>query len=142
VFSATALETASRTNAAVRDAVMEAMTGELLARGRIQFRLGRLWSDQRVADFLLERAGVVAADGRAMTALQMSRADVADYLGVTIEPVSLALSRFQREGLVVMPDAHHFCIRRPGALASLASGDRDYRDHYAAAGSAEAQGVA
>jgi CRP-like cAMP-binding protein len=142
VFSASALEAASRTDAAVRDAVMEAMTGELLARDRIQFRLGRLWSDERVADFLLERAGVVAANGRAMTALQMSRADIADYLGVTIETVSRALSRFQREGLVVMPDAHHFCIRRPGALASLASGDRDYCGHHAAAGNAEAQGVA
>lgn len=131
VFSASALEAALRTNMAVRDAVMEAMTSELLARDRIQFRLGRLWADERVADFLIERAARFDNSHGEVIALQMSRSDIADYLGVTIETISRALSRFQREGLVAMPDAHHFSITRPGALADLASGDRDYCDHRA-----------
>jgi CRP/FNR family transcriptional regulator len=130
VFSAAALETALRANIAVRDAVMEAMTGELLARDRIQFRLGRLWADERVADFLIERAARIGDAHSQAIALQMSRADIADYLGVTIETISRALSRFQREGLVTMPDAHHFSITRARALADLASGDRDYSDHH------------
>lgn len=133
VFSASALDAALRANTGVRDAVMEAMTSELLARDRIQFRVGRLWADERVADFLIERAARLDNNHGESIALPMSRADIADYLGVTIETISRALSRFQREGLVVMPDAHHFTITRAGALADLASGDRDYCDHHAVA---------
>jgi CRP/FNR family transcriptional regulator, anaerobic regulatory protein len=133
VFSASAVEAALRTNERVRDAVIASMTGELLARDRIQFRLGRLWADERVADFLLERAGHREEDVARNITLQMSRADIADYLGVTIETISRALSRFQREGLLAMPDAHHFSIVRAAALAALASGDRDYSDPHAMA---------
>ena len=102
------------------------VTNELIARDRIQFRLGRLWSDERVADFLLERASLARSSADRTTSLQMSRADIADHLGVTIETVSRALSRFQREGVVRMTDAHHFTIVRLGALRALAEGDGDY----------------
>jgi CRP-like cAMP-binding protein len=126
VFSASALDAAIAARAHVRDAVIEALTSELIARDRIQFRLGRLWSDERVADFLLECAehGQGASDHA--LCLQMSRADIADHLGVTIETVSRALSRFQREGLVEMKDAHHVQITHEAALTALASGDGDY----------------
>jgi CRP-like cAMP-binding protein len=130
IFSSRALEAAALVDARVREAVMESMTGELLARDRIQFRLGRLWADERVADFLLERAGTIKDNDAGTFALRMSRVDIADYLGVTIETISRALSRFQREGLVDMPDAHHFSIVRASALAALASGDRDYFDEH------------
>ena len=120
---ASALDTACVEDPAVREAIMQAMTAEIVARDRIQFRLGRLWADERVADFLLELIEE-APEARALSArLQMSRADVADYLGVTIETVSRALSRFQREGLIRLHDAHHFTVLRVGALNALAMRD-------------------
>lgn len=125
-FSAHALDLAFAERADVREAVLEALTRELTARDRIQFRLGRLWSDERVADFLLERARLAETHDRPSIALQMSRADIADHLGVTIETVSRALSRFQRDGIVRMIDAHHFTIARPRALAALAEGDGEH----------------
>jgi CRP-like cAMP-binding protein len=125
-FKASAVEAIVAVNTHVRDAVLTSLTNELIARDRIQFRLGRLWSDERVADFLLERAGLAQSPAGQSVSLQMSRADIADHLGVTIETVSRALSRFQREGVVRMADAHHFTILRFGALRALAEGDGDY----------------
>lgn len=129
-FSAKALEAAMATDPAVREAVLDALTKELIQRDRIQFRLGRLWSDERVADFLLERAGARGRTG-AVVALEMSRADIADHLGVTFETVSRAISRFQRAGMIAMTDAHHFTILHHGALTVLAEGDGGHAIQHA-----------
>jgi hypothetical protein len=101
------------------------MTAEMTARDRIQFRLGRLWSDERVADFLVELSTEPDGTSRASSTIVMSRADIADHLGVTIETVSRALHSFQRRGLVRLDGAHRFTILRGRALRGFASGDGD-----------------
>jgi CRP-like cAMP-binding protein len=124
-FPVRALDAAADDNPEVREAVLEAMTAEMTARDRIQFRLGRLWADERVADFLVELSTTPDGASRASSSIAMSRADIADHLGITIETVSRALHRFQRQGLVRLDGAHRFTILRNRAFRGFAAGDSD-----------------
>jgi CRP/FNR family transcriptional regulator, nitrogen fixation regulation protein len=60
--------------------------------------LGQKTAMERVASFLLEMDGRLAVAG--MMALPMCRRDIGDYLGLTLETVSRALSQLQTQGIL------------------------------------------
>lgn len=60
--------------------------------------LGRKTSLERVAAFVLEMD--LRLTGAEVIALPMSRRDIADYLGLTLETVSRALSRLHEVGII------------------------------------------
>jgi CRP/FNR family nitrogen fixation transcriptional regulator len=79
--------------------------------------LGRRRAAEKLAAFLLDwqaRAG----DGESLY-LPMSRQDIADYLGLTIETVSRGLSQFERDGILALSGARRIHILKPAALHSL-----------------------
>jgi len=86
--------------------------------------LGRKTAREKVATFLVTLWARLVGDGEqpAQITLPMSRSDIADYLGLTIETVSRTLTMFKRESLITLPDANHVAIKRHDALARIAEG--------------------
>jgi CRP/FNR family transcriptional regulator, nitrogen fixation regulation protein len=86
--------------------------------------LGRQTSIERVAAFLVEMDRRLQSPGEMI--LPMTRRDIADYLGLTIESVSRALSVFRRDGLLSFRGyAHrHIVLHHRSRLAELANSSR------------------
>ena len=79
--------------------------------------LGRRSASERVASFLLDLAERLG--GGDELELPMSRQDMADYLGLTIETVSRTVTQMQGSGLIGLAGCRHVRLTRPGALAEL-----------------------
>jgi CRP/FNR family transcriptional regulator len=77
-----------------------------------------------VATFLLaqSRLGVICQVPRARFALPMTRGDIADYVGLTIETVSRTLTKLRSDGLVDIPNATDIVIRNRAAMKQIAEG--------------------
>ena len=88
--------------------------------------LGRLTAKERVARFLLARADCSQRVGGSRDRgfeLPMSRADIADYLGLTTETVSRVFTQLRQAGLIEYDAARRVVLRERGALSALAEGD-------------------
>jgi CRP/FNR family transcriptional regulator len=84
--------------------INEFVARELMLAQEQMLLLGRRTAEEKVAAFLVgwrERLTQVG-DERQTISLPMSRQDVADYLGLTIETVSRTLTRFEREKMLVI----------------------------------------
>jgi CRP-like cAMP-binding protein len=78
------------------------------------FLLGRKTASERIASFLLQMARRVHAS-RVAIELPMGRADVADYLCLTIETVCRGLTQLRQRGTIAV-DRTHIAIRDRHAL--------------------------
>jgi CRP/FNR family nitrogen fixation transcriptional regulator len=74
-------------------------------------------AQERVAGFLLEMADR-ASDGGAVE-LPMSRQDIADYLGLTIETVSRTLTQLEKSAVIELPTSRRILLRNRAALTRL-----------------------
>jgi len=74
-------------------------------------------AEERVAHFLLEMSHRGGNPGSVN--LQMSRQDIADYLGITIETVSRTLTHFEQAGLISLRTSRQIDLCRRSALARL-----------------------
>jgi CRP-like cAMP-binding protein len=74
-------------------------------------------AQERVAGFLLEMSKRAAGDGA--IELPMSRQDIADYLGLTIETVSRTLSHLERNAAIAVPTSRRIILRNRTALSRL-----------------------
>jgi CRP/FNR family transcriptional regulator len=91
---------------------------QLAASDRMLLLLGRKTAAERLASFLLSFASR-APDGSTSVFLPMSRADIADYLGLTIETVSRLVTRFRTARWIRLLDAHTISITNLQALETL-----------------------
>jgi CRP/FNR family nitrogen fixation transcriptional regulator len=81
--------------------------------------LGRQNAVERVAAFLLEMSERQA--GLRRIELPMSRTDIADYLGLTIETVSRVLSRLKQKGVIRLPTLRSVEIVKREFLQDMAA---------------------
>lgn len=78
--------------------------------------LGCLSAGQRLAAFLLHMYALQCDE---TVVLPMSRQDIADYLGSTVETVSRGLAQFEREGLIKLTSARRIRLLDKRALRSV-----------------------
>ena len=94
----TSLEHVAETDALVARDLLSMTTSNLQHAEDHMLLLGRKTSLERVAAFLLEMDRRLS--GADVMALPMSRRDIADYLGLTLETVSRALSSLHERGFL------------------------------------------
>ena len=92
------LERVAESDAVVSRNLLGMTTQNLMHAEDHMLLLGRKNSLERVAAFLLEMDMRLTATG--IVALPMSRRDIPDYLGITLETVSRALARLHRAGVL------------------------------------------
>ena len=86
--------------------------------------LGRKTAEEKVMTFLLtlaERAKRRGQDGRALS-LPMSRNDIADYLGLTVETVSRTMTKLRKRGVIRLPRPQDVILSADVDLHALAEG--------------------
>jgi len=89
--------------------------------------LGRKSAAEKVASFLCvltQRVGQ-DRDGHKHIQLPMSRADIADFLGLTTETVSRTLTQLRKARIIAIENIHSVSVLRPTALLGLSLGDRE-----------------
>jgi CRP-like cAMP-binding protein len=106
---------ASRDNDVARQ--LWAMTAAELQRAQDHIMLLIKTAQERVAGFLLEMAKRSATV--AEVELPMSRQDIADYLGLTIETVSRTLTQLEKGAAIAVPSSRRIVLRNRAALTRL-----------------------
>lgn len=103
--------------------ILRLICRQLSASNRMLMLLGRKTAAERMASFLLDMAGrrqvTAAADGVRFS-LPMSRGDIADHLGLTVETVSRTFTQFRRRRLIALADRHDVVVLDRDALEEIA----------------------
>lgn len=99
------------------------MSQEITREQNVMLLLGNMRAEQRFAVFLINLSARYAARGYSATRFQlrMSREDIGNYLGLTIESISRLLSRFKKLGLVQV-DKREVELLEPVRLKAMAAG--------------------
>jgi CRP-like cAMP-binding protein len=94
-----------------------ALTGRELHRAQERIVLLVKSAQERVAGFLLEMSDRLALDNA--IELPMSRQDIADYLGLTIETVSRTLTSLESAAAIEVTTARRIRLRNRNALSRM-----------------------
>jgi CRP/FNR family transcriptional regulator, anaerobic regulatory protein len=82
--------------------------------------LGRKTATEKVASFLMMLAGHQSTD---TLSVPMTRADIGDYVGLTIETVSRTLTKLKRDKLIALPHSDTIEILDRDELEAIATGE-------------------
>ncbi len=117
-YRACGLDALAQSDAAFSRDVVAAMMRSLERAQNHMLLLGRKSALEKIATFLLDLSERLYEGGA--VDLPMSRTDIADHLGLTIETVSRSLTQLERDGVIGLP-AHRrsIVLRDKAALRRL-----------------------
>ena len=108
---------------ALEQRLLETACNELVAAQEQMLLLGRKTARERVATFLVAQCQVAPPCGPSeLVPLPMTRSEIADYLGLTIETVSRTFSRFKAEKRIATPSNSQVVILDRAWLNGMAAG--------------------
>ena len=113
----------------VAQRLMEIALDELDAAREWMLLLGRKTAREKIATFiqmLVRRQNLEgAAPDTAELVLPLTREEIANYLGLTLETVSRQLSALKHDGVLAFTDRKHFRVTDPHALHEATGDDAD-----------------
>ena len=102
--------------------LLSSAMAQLVELRELSIMLGRKSAQEKVASFLAmlaEKAGV-AGEKSAAFDIPMSRNDIADFLGLTVETVSRKLSCLRQQGVIKLPHVYKAVVLDMERLRDLA----------------------
>ena len=117
------LAAAVREQPALAERLIELAAAELGRAHEHMLLLGRKTAQEKVASLLVELARRIGKGERVPAfRLPISRQEMADQLGLTIETVSRTMTRLKQQGFIALPTSHDVVLTRRAQLAELAKG--------------------
>ncbi len=127
LFPRSAIEGLAAESSAVKDWLFEHVADELEKAQEWIILLGRMSAEQKLAAFLLsvirdqlgENPEPEAHRGDIIVELPISRTEIADYLGLTIETVSRQIARLRERKVVSVGNSRTMVVHKPAALEAM-----------------------
>jgi len=104
----------------VREEIFSNLRHDLWAAQNHLVILGRQSALERVASFFVHLARRSRSTDKNKIEIPMTRQDIADYLGLTIETVCRMLTKLKISGTIDIPDRHTIVVRNMAALKRAA----------------------
>src|SRR6516225_3564015 len=133
IFKKRALTALASSNLEVADRLLALTTRELARKQDHLLMLLSTTAEERIICFLIEMVQRASPRDDDLIDLPMTRRDIADYLGLTIETVSRVLSDLERRGAIEIKGYHFIALRnqfvegRAERLAELFEGAKGRR---------------
>jgi len=110
------LESLSRELGTLQHHFHKVMSREIVRDHGVMMLLGTMRAEERLAAFLLNMSQRFTARGYSPAEfhLRMTREEIGSYLGLKLETVSRAFSKFQEEGLISVQQRHIRILNTPG----------------------------
>jgi len=112
-----ALDALAERDAGVTRWLLNLAAGQLRAAREHMVTLARMSASERIAGFLIATARRLPTDAAGCVPLPMSRTDIGDYLGLTIETVCRTLAQFRRDGVIRLSRDGFTVASAPGLRA-------------------------
>lgn len=105
----------------VRESLVTVIRSELRTAHEHLITLGCPSAKERVANFVLQLARKAGARDGETIEIELSRQDIADYLGLTLETISRTFSEFKSTGAIALPKRRQIRILDKARLAAKAT---------------------